>query len=73
MNIEQVVETSAQLINGGHRKGLEKSACGTLVCRSPCKSHAELRWCLKKEFHPGLTEELAYTNFEFNVSATYLL
>ena len=37
--------------------GLEQSAHGTLVCRSPpCKSHAELRWRLMKDFHPSLTE-----------------
>jgi hypothetical protein len=73
MNIEQVVETLAQLIKGGHGKGLEQSAHGTLVCRSPCKSHAELRWCLTKEFRPGLTEEPAHTNLDFNVSTTFLL
>jgi hypothetical protein len=73
MNIEQVVETSAQLINGGHGKGLEQSSHGTLLCRSPCKSHVELRWCLTKEFRPGLTEEPAHTNLDFNVSATFLL
>jgi hypothetical protein len=72
MNIEQVVETSAQLINGGCGKVLEQSAHGTLVCRSPCKSHVELRWRLTKEFHPGLTEDLADTNLDFNVSATFL-
>jgi hypothetical protein len=38
--------------------GLEQSAHGTLVCRSPYKSHAELRWCMMKEFHPGLNEEM---------------
>jgi hypothetical protein len=37
--------------------GLEQSAHGTLVCRSPYKSHVELRWRLTKEFHLGLTEE----------------
>jgi hypothetical protein len=73
MNIEQVVETSYQLINGGRGKGLEQSAHGTLVCRSPYKSHAELRWRLTKEFHPGLTEEPAHANLDFNVSATFLL
>jgi hypothetical protein len=73
MNIEQVVETSTQLINGGHGKGLEQSARGTLVCRSPCKSHVELRWRLMKEFHPGLTEEPVHTNLDFNVSTTFLL
>jgi hypothetical protein len=71
MNIEQVVETSSQLINGGRGKGLEQSARGTLVCRSPYKSHAELRWRLTKEFHPGLTEETRHANFDFNVSATF--
>jgi hypothetical protein len=73
MNIEQVVETSAQIIKGGHGKGLEKSAHGTLVCRSPCKSHAELRWRLTKDFHPYLTEEPTHTNLDFNVLASFLL
>jgi hypothetical protein len=73
MNIEQVVETSTQLINGGRGKYLEKSAHGTLVCKFPCKSHAELRWCLTKEFCPSLTEEPTHANLEFNVSATFLL
>jgi hypothetical protein len=53
--------------------GLEQSARGTLVCRSPCKSHAELKWRLTKEFHPGLTEEPAHANLDFNVPATSLL
>ena len=65
MNIEQVVETSAQLINGGRGKGLEQSARGTLVCRSPCKSHAELRWRLMKDFLPSLTEEPTHANLDF--------
>jgi hypothetical protein len=73
MNIEQVVETSAQLINGGRGKALEQSSCGILVCRSPYKSHVELRWHLTKEFRPGLTEEPAHANLDFNVSITFLL
>jgi hypothetical protein len=73
MNIEKVVETLAQLINGGRGRGLEQSAHGTLVCRSSCKSHAELRWHLTKEFRPGLTEEPAHANLDLNVSATFLL
>jgi hypothetical protein len=73
MNIEQVVETLAQLINGGHGKDLEQSVRGTLVCRFPCKSHVELMWCLTKEFHPGFTKDPAHTNLDFNVSITFLL
>jgi hypothetical protein len=73
MNIEQVVETSSQLINGGRGKGLEQSAHGTLVCQSLCKIHAELRWRLTKVFRPGLTEEPAHANLDFNVSPTFLL
>jgi hypothetical protein len=39
--------------------GLEQSSCGTLVCKSPpCKSHAELRWRLAKDFYLGLIEKM---------------
>jgi hypothetical protein len=35
MNIEQVVETSAQSINGRHGKGQKHSFCGTLMDSFP--------------------------------------
>jgi hypothetical protein len=38
MNIEQVVETSAQPINGRHGKGQKQSVHGTLMDSFPAKS-----------------------------------
>jgi hypothetical protein len=55
MKIEQVDETSARAING--RYGRPGAISPWYPCAGPpCKSHAELRWRLTKDFRPSLTE-----------------